>query len=150
MAKNQGFRKGVGGRGLATNSAQNTAKILPWKCVLLLIRGRRKKAAEKGPESMVWEGFPCANPLCPPTPFRNLCKNSFSLQNSFANGRLRQNSLAFRMQWCGLDHGALSPFLRERNSGNRRFARPISSPSKSFPVETWVQTDPVRKSVFGF
>ena len=23
---------------------------------------------------MAWEGFPCANPLCPPTPFRNLWK----------------------------------------------------------------------------
>ena len=21
---------------------------------------------------MVWDGFPCANPLCPPTPFRNV------------------------------------------------------------------------------
>ena len=24
---------------------------------------------------MVWEGFPCANPLCLPTPFRNLGAN---------------------------------------------------------------------------
>ena len=38
-------------------SPQNTAKIVPQKCVLLLIR---KKGAEKRPESMVWEGFPCA------------------------------------------------------------------------------------------
>ena len=44
----QRFRKGVGGqRGLATSSAQNTAKIVPQSCVLLLIRGDRKKGAEK-------------------------------------------------------------------------------------------------------
>ena len=30
---NQRFRKGVGGRGLATNSAQNTANIDPQNCV---------------------------------------------------------------------------------------------------------------------
>ena len=64
----QRFRKGVGGRGLATNSTQNTANILPQNCVLLLIRGHRERGADKGPESTVWEGFPCANPLCPPTP----------------------------------------------------------------------------------
>ena len=45
----QRLRKGVGGRGLATNSSPKTAKILPQNYVLLLIRGHRKKGAEKGP-----------------------------------------------------------------------------------------------------
>ena len=64
------FRKGVGGRRLATNSAQNAAKTkTPQNCVLLLIRGHRKKGAAKRPEFMVFEGFPSFNPLCPPTPF---------------------------------------------------------------------------------
>ena len=44
----QRFRKGVSKRGLATNNAQNTAKILPQKCILLLIRGQRKKSQKKG------------------------------------------------------------------------------------------------------
>ena len=35
----QKFRKGVGGRGLATNKAQNTTRKGPQNCVLLLIRG---------------------------------------------------------------------------------------------------------------
>ena len=43
---NQRFRKGVGGRGLATNSTQNTANILPQNCVILLIRGHRERGLE--------------------------------------------------------------------------------------------------------
>ena len=35
-ATEERFRKGVGGRGLATNSAQNRAKIVIQNCVLLL------------------------------------------------------------------------------------------------------------------
>ena len=70
----RGFEKGLADRwGLATNSAQNAAKNVPQNCVLLIRRGHRKKGSEKRPESMVWDGFPCANSLCPPTPFRNLC-----------------------------------------------------------------------------
>ena len=67
----QKFRKGVGGRGLASNSAQNTAKMGPQDCALLLIRGHRKKGQKKRPELMVWGRFPRADPLCPPAPFRN-------------------------------------------------------------------------------
>ena len=74
--KNQRFRKGVGGRGLATNSAQNAAENVPQNCVFLLIRGHRQKGAAKRLESMAREGFPCTNPLCPPTPFRDLRKNA--------------------------------------------------------------------------
>ena len=67
----QRFRKGVGGRGLATSSVQNTAKMPPRIVSSYFIRGHRKKGGRKKPEFRVWEGFPCANPLCPPTPSRN-------------------------------------------------------------------------------
>ena len=53
----QRFRKGVGGRRLATNSSPNAAKCVPQNYVLLLKRGHRKKAAEKRRESMAWEGI---------------------------------------------------------------------------------------------
>ena len=53
LVLNEKFRKGVSGRGLATNNAQNTTKIAP----------------QKQRESAVWEGFPCANPICPPPLF---------------------------------------------------------------------------------
>ena len=39
------------------------SKNCPQNCVLLLIKGHRKKGAEKRPESMLWAGFPCANPI---------------------------------------------------------------------------------------
>ena len=32
------------------------------------IRGIGQRGQKKRPEFRVWEGFPCANPLCPPTP----------------------------------------------------------------------------------
>ena len=67
----QRFRKGVGGRGLAINKPPKRAQKVPQKCVPLLLRGHRKKGAEKRPESLVFEGRLRANPLCPPTPFRN-------------------------------------------------------------------------------
>ena len=68
----QRFRKGVGGRGLATNNAQHTAKIVSQNGVLLLIRAHRKKRTEKRLEFMVWEGFPCANPHPSANPFSKL------------------------------------------------------------------------------
>ena len=65
------FRKGVGGRGLATNKPPKRAQKVLLKCVPILLRGHRKKGTEKRPEFLVFEGFPRGNPLCPPTPFRN-------------------------------------------------------------------------------
>ena len=47
----QKFRKGVGGRGLATSSAQNTARKGRGRCPLLTAEDR-KKGAEKRPESV--------------------------------------------------------------------------------------------------
>ena len=44
----RGFEKGLAEGGLATNSAQNTAKIAPQKRVLLLIRGTQEKRCGKG------------------------------------------------------------------------------------------------------
>ena len=67
----QKFRKGVGGRGLATNKPPTRAQKVLQKYVPLLLRGHRKKVTEKRPESLAFEGFPRANPLCPPTLFRN-------------------------------------------------------------------------------
>ena len=74
------FRKEVGGRGLATDGTQNTAKNVPQNCVLLL-RGIGKRG-EKRPQFMVWEGFLCANPLRPPTPFRNFWLSRETTDNS--------------------------------------------------------------------
>ena len=65
------FRKGVGGKGLATNKPPKRAQTILQKCVPLLLMGHRKKGTEKRPKSLAYEGFPHANPLCPPTPFRN-------------------------------------------------------------------------------
>ena len=39
---------------------QPTAPKMHQNCVFLLIRGPKKKGAEKRPESMVWKEFPCA------------------------------------------------------------------------------------------
>ena len=66
----QRFRRGVGGRGLATNKPPKRAQKVLQQCVPLLLRGHRKKGTEKRPESLAYEGFFRANPLCPPTPFR--------------------------------------------------------------------------------
>ena len=65
------FRKRVGGRGLATKRPPKRAPKVLQKSVPILLRGHRKKGTEKGPESLAFEGFLRANPLCPPTPFRN-------------------------------------------------------------------------------
>ena len=56
--ENQRFRKGVGGRGLATNKPPKRAQKVLQKCVPLLLRGHRKKGAEKRLESLAFEGFP--------------------------------------------------------------------------------------------
>ena len=69
---NQRFRKGVGGRGLATNKPPKRAQKVLQKCVPLLLRGHRKKGTEKRLESLACERFPRANPFFEtPTPFRN-------------------------------------------------------------------------------
>ena len=76
------FRKGAGGRGLATGWAQNTANKGPQNCVPLLKRGDRKKNAEKRPESR-------ANPFRPPTnPFSKLLIYVFFLRWPFSLPRL--------------------------------------------------------------
>ena len=51
----QRFRKGVGGRGLATNRCQNTAKIDPQNCVPLLPRVAYEKGHRKRPESLIFQ-----------------------------------------------------------------------------------------------
>ena len=67
----QRFGKGVGGRGLATNRTQNTAKMVPLACVPPSSKGGiRTKRAEKWSESWAKEGSPRSKPLCPPTPIR--------------------------------------------------------------------------------
>ena len=68
----QRFQKGVGGRGLATTKPPRRAQKVLQKCVPLLLRGALEKGYRKRPESLAHEEFPRANPLCPPTPFRNL------------------------------------------------------------------------------
>ena len=62
----RGWREGVGDQQHPKHS-----KNASQSGVLLLIRGHREKRTEKRLEFMVWEGSPCANPVCPPTPFRN-------------------------------------------------------------------------------
>ena len=52
----------VGGRGLATSSAQNTAQNVPQNCVLLLIRGHRKKGTEKRPDRWYGRDFLAPTP----------------------------------------------------------------------------------------
>ena len=67
----QRFRKGVGGKGLATDKPPKRAQKVLQKFVPLLLSGHRKKGTENRPKSLAFEGFLHANPLCPPTPFRN-------------------------------------------------------------------------------
>ena len=53
--------------------------------------GIRKKGTEKRPQSLVFEGFLRANPLCPPTPFRNFWNSPGGVQSwdlNLANVRL--------------------------------------------------------------
>ena len=49
---NQRFRKGVGGRELAINKPPKTGQKVRQKCVPLLLRGDRKKGAEKTPQTL--------------------------------------------------------------------------------------------------
>ena len=76
----QRFRKGVGGRGLATNRAQNVVQNSSPELCHPSSSGHRKKGTEKTSESLASEESLGANPLCPPTPFRNfrLWKGVFS------------------------------------------------------------------------
>ena len=46
------FRKGVGGRVLATKEPPKIGKKVPQKFVPLLLRGHRQKGAEKRPQSL--------------------------------------------------------------------------------------------------
>ena len=66
------------GRGLATNKPLKRAQKVLQKCVPILLRRHRKKGTEKRPKSLAFEGFLRANPLCPPTPFRNFWYFLFS------------------------------------------------------------------------
>ena len=67
----RGFEKGLAGGGWRqTNPPKRAQKVLQ-KFVPLLLKGHRRKGTEKRPESLAFKGFPRANPLCPPTPFRN-------------------------------------------------------------------------------
>ena len=52
-----GWREGVGNQ-----QSPKYSKMLLQNCVLLLIRVHREKGAEKGLESMVWEGFLAPTP----------------------------------------------------------------------------------------
>ena len=58
----QRFRKGVGGRGLANNGGQITAKFIPQDSVLRLLKRHRKKGAENRPESLAQEAFLAPTP----------------------------------------------------------------------------------------
>ena len=60
---NRRFRKGVGRRGLATNKPPKRAQKVFQKFVPFLLRGHRKKGKEKRPESLAFEGLPCAKPF---------------------------------------------------------------------------------------
>ena len=51
------YRKGVGGRGLATNKPPKRAQKVLQKYVPILLRGHRKKGTEKRPKSLAFEGF---------------------------------------------------------------------------------------------
>ena len=62
MGKIQRFRKGVGGRGLATKSAQNTTKMPPRIVFSHFIRGHRKTGQKKGLN--LW----CGRDFLAPTP----------------------------------------------------------------------------------
>ena len=68
----RGFEEGLAGRGWRqTNAQKEPKKIFRNVSPSLLLRGHRKKGTEKRLESLAYEGFPHANPFCPPTPFRN-------------------------------------------------------------------------------
>ena len=66
----RGFEKGLAGGGWRPGVPKIQQKCPP-ELRPATSSGGIGKWAEKRPEFRAWEGFPCANPLCPPTPFRN-------------------------------------------------------------------------------
>ena len=68
----RGFEKGLAGGGWQPRAPRTQQNWYPRILFFYSWGAHRKKGAEKRPESMACKGFPCANPLCPPTPFRNL------------------------------------------------------------------------------
>ena len=62
----KGWREGVGDKQTPKKSPKSSPEMCPPSP-----KGHREKGTEKRPESLTNEGFPHANPLCPPTPFRN-------------------------------------------------------------------------------
>ena len=104
----QRFRRGVGGKGLATNCAQNTAKIVPLRIVFSYsYGGHRKKGTEKRPESIVWEGFPCTNPPLSTNPFlKPLIVFEFLTQCQKMQGQSLSLSLfIYQKYFCHSDFG---------------------------------------------
>ena len=67
----RGFEKGLAGGGCQLTNPQKQPNKALQKWVPLLLRWHRQKGTEKRPQSLACKGFPRANPLCPPTPFRN-------------------------------------------------------------------------------
>ena len=66
---------------------------------------------------MVWEWFPCANPLCPPTPFRNIWKKgswvTLSLQLVGWSGKV-QIHCQTSSRWSGVcQQGHAAAMLRD-------------------------------------
>ena len=76
------------GRGLATNKSKNRAKLALQNCVLLLLRGHRKKGAEKMPESLAYEDLPC-QPLLSANPLSKHLKVRFLSHKGPINGAER-------------------------------------------------------------
>ena len=68
----RGFEKGLVGGGCQPTAPKIQQKCPPELCSPTFLGGIEIRGPEKRPESMAWEGFACANPLCPPTPFRDL------------------------------------------------------------------------------
>ena len=72
LQKFRGFEKGLAGGGWRPTAP----KIEPqWSTRIMFsysYGGIGKRVQKKGPESMLWKGYHCTNPLWPPTPFGNL------------------------------------------------------------------------------
>ena len=78
-----GFEKGWAGGGWRQTNPQKSPKSPPEMCPHSPLRGHRKKGTEKRPESLAFEGFLRANPLCPPTPFRNFWLSQGLMSENF-------------------------------------------------------------------
>ena len=92
---------------------------------------------------MVWEGFPCANPLCPPTPFRPLL--------SLAKEKYRRRKVwAFPPTACerSLKHGSSKSLVLKSFAWAREHfrIRPSQSPCVFF---TPTSPLPILESVWG-